>query len=384
MAKRTIRRDVNQIAASIVEQTTREKNPAAVALGRLGGLKGGKARAEKLCASARRRIARKAAAARWRKTPNTPFRCSVSLPVINKEGIAIIGIGCRFPGGVNDTESFWKLLVEGREAVSDVPPDRWNVERFYDAEHGLVGKTVARRGGFVDGLDQFDPQFFGISLREAPYVDPLHRLLLETTWEAIEDAGLVLDLEKGTDIGVFVGISHSDYQGIQHTVTDRAGISAHTSTGTAHSIAANRISYCLNLRGPSIAVDTACSSGLTAVHLACEQILAGRCKVAIAGGATVLISPDGFIGFSQAGMLSPEGKCKAFDASANGFVRSEGAGVVLMKRLSDALADGDPIYAVIVGSAMNQDGHTNGISLPSLEAQARLVREACADAGIIR
>ena len=302
---------------------------------------------------------------------------------MNKEGIAIIGIGCRFPGGVNDTESFWKLLVEGREAVSDVPPDRWNLERFYDAEPGLVGKTVARRGGFVEGIDKFDPQFFGISLREAPYVDPLHRLLLETTWEAIEDAGLVLDLEKGTDIGVFVGISHSDYQGIQHTATDRGGISAHTSTGTAHSIAANRISYCLNLRGPSIAMDTACSSALTAVHVACEQILAGRCKAAIAGGATVLIMPDGFIGFSQAGMLSPEGKCKAFDASANGFVRSEGAGMVLMKRLSDALADGDPIYAVIVGSAVNQDGHTNGISLPSLEAQARLVREACADAGII-
>jgi acyl transferase domain-containing protein/acyl carrier protein len=302
---------------------------------------------------------------------------------MNKEGIAIIGIGCRFPGGVNDTESFWKLLVEGREAVSDVPPDRWNVERFYDAEPGLVGKTIARRGGFVDGLDQFDPQFFGISPREAPYVDPLHRLLLETTWEAIEDAGLVLDLEKGTDIGVFVGISHSDYQGIQHTATDRAGISAHTSTGTAHSIAANRISYCLNLRGPSIALDTACSSALTAVHLACEHILAERCKAAIAGGVTVLIMPDGFIGFSQAGMLSPEGKCKAFDASANGFVRSEGAGMVLMKRLSDALADGDPIYAVIVGSAVNQDGRTNGISLPSLEAQARVVREACADAGII-
>src|SRR6202163_3007874 len=305
------------------------------------------------------------------------------MPKPDKEGIAIIGIGCRFPGGVNDTESFWKLLVEGREAVSDVPPDRWNVERFYDPEPGVVGKTIARRGGFVDGLDQFDPQFFGISPREAPYVNPLHRLLLETTWEAIEDAGLVLDLEKGTDIGVFVGISHSDYQGIQHTVTDRAGISAHTSTGTAHSIAANRISYCLNLRGPSIAMDTACSSALTAVHVGCEHILAGRCKAAIAGGVTVLITPDGFIGFSQAGMLSPEGKCKAFDASANGFVRSEGAGIVLMKRLSDALADGDPIYAVIVGSAVNQDGRTNGISLPSLAAQARLVREACADARII-
>src|ERR1700736_1939768 len=301
---------------------------------------------------------------------------------MNKEGIAIIGIGCRFPGGVNDTESFWKLLVEGREAVSDVPPDRWNVERFYDAEHGLAGKTVARRGGFVDGLDQFDPQFFGISLREAPYVDPLHRLLLETTWEAIEDAGLVLDLEKGTDIGVFVGISHSDYQGIQHTSTDRAAISAHTSTGTAHSIAANRISYCLNLRGPSVAMDTACSSALTAVHAACEHIWAGRGDAALAGGVTVMIAPGGFIGFSQAAMLSPEGRCAAFDASASGFVRGEGAGMVLLKRLSRAIADGDPVQGVILGTSINQDGHTNGISLPSPEAQTRLVQDACRDAGI--
>ncbi len=297
---------------------------------------------------------------------------------MKEEAIAIIGIGCRFPGGVNDPESFWKLLVEGRNAVTDVPADRWNIDRFYDPEPFVAGKSIARRGGFLSGIDQFDPQFFGISLREAPSVDPLHRLLLETTWEAIEDAGFVLDLEKGTDIGVFVGLSHSDYQGLQ----DRSGIGAHTSTGTAHSIAANRISYCLNLRGPSLALDTACSSALTAVHLACEQILAGGCKAAVAGGVTVLISPDGFIGFSQAGMLSPDGNCKAFDASANGFVRSEGAGMVLLKRLSDAVADGDSIYAVIAGSAVNQDGHTNGISLPSTEAQTRLVRDACANAGI--
>jgi len=300
----------------------------------------------------------------------------------NKEGIAIIGIGCRFPGGVNDAESFWKLLEDGREAVGDVPADRWNVERFYDAEPGIVGKTVAKRGGFIDGIDQFDPQFFGISPREAPYIDPQQRLLLETAYEAIEDAGVVLDLDKGTDIGVFVGISHNDYQGLQHTATDRAGISAHTPTGSAHSIAANRISYCLNLTGPSIAMDTACSSALTAVHVACEHILAGHCKTAMAGGVTVMITPDGFIGFSQAGMLSPEGKCKAFDASANGFVRGEGAGMVLLKKLSEAIADGDPIHAVIIGSAVNSDGHTNGISLPSPEAQARLVRDACVVAGV--
>lgn len=316
--------------------------------------------------------------------PASPSCPSESVPAEtpNHGGIAIIGIGCRFPGGVSDVASFWKLLEEGRDAVMEVPADRWNVDRFYDAEPGIVGKSIAKRGGFIDGIDQFDPQFFGISPREAPYIDPQQRLLLETAYEAIEDAGLVLDLDKGTDIGVFVGISHNDYQGLQHTSTDRVGISAHTPTGSAHSIAANRISYCLNLSGPSIAMDTACSSALTAVHVACEHIAAGHCKAALAGGVTIMITPDGFIGFSQAGMLSPEGKCKVFDASANGFVRGEGAGMVLLKRLSDAIADGDPIHAVIKGSAVNSDGHTTGISLPSAEAQSRLVRDTCVLAGV--
>src|SRR5882762_9727299 len=299
-----------------------------------------------------------------------------------KDRIAVIGIGCRFPGGVNDTESFWKLLVEGREAVGEVPPDRWNVDRFFDAELGLPGKSIDRRGGFLEGIDQFDPQFFGISPREAPYVDPQHRLLLETAWEAIEDAGLVLDLEQGSDLGVFVGISHNDYQAIQGTPWDSSGISPHSPTGSAHSITANRISYCFNLRGPSVAMDTACSSALTAVHVACEHIWAGRGDAALAGGVTVMITPGGFIGFSQAGMLSPEGRCAAFDASASGFVRGEGAGMVLLKRLSQAIADGDPIQGVILGTSINQDGHTNGISQPSPEAQTRLVQDACRDAGI--
>ncbi|HEY5953375.1 MAG TPA: polyketide synthase, partial [Terrimicrobiaceae bacterium] len=301
---------------------------------------------------------------------------------MKKEGIAIVGIGCRFPGHVNDAESLWKLLVEAREAVCEVPPDRWNLERFYDAEPGIAGKSIARRGGFIDGIDQFDPQFFGISPREAPYVDPQHRLLLETAWEAIEDAGIVLDLERGSDLAVFVGISHNDYQVIQGTAWDSSGISPHSPTGTAHSIAANRISYCFNLRGPSVALDTACSSALTAVHVACEHIWSGQGEAALAGGVTVMITQGGFIGFSQASMLSPEGRCKAFDASANGFVRGEGAGIVVLKRLSKAIEDGDPIYAVIMGSAINQDGHTNGISLPSTAAQARLVRDACRNAGI--
>lgn len=301
---------------------------------------------------------------------------------MQKEKIAIIGMGCRFPGKLDDVESYWKFLLEGGDAVVEVPADRWNIERFYDAEPGLAGKTIAKRGGFIEGIDQFDPQFFGISPREAPYIDPQQRLLLETAYEAIEDAGIVLDLENGTDIGVFAGISHTDYQNIQGSATDRTGISPHSPTGNAHSIAANRISYCLNLLGPSIAMDTACSSALSATHIACEQLVAGRCEMALAGGVTVMITPDGFIGFSQAGMLSPEGKCSAFDASASGFVRGEGAGMVLLKPLSKALADGDPIYAVISGSATNQDGHTNGISLPGEDAQRRLVKDACVDAGV--
>ncbi len=301
---------------------------------------------------------------------------------MSKERIAIIGVGCRFPGDVSSKDSLWKLLIEGREGVVEVPPNRWNAGRYYDAEPGVAGKSITQRGGFIDAIDQFDPQFFGISPREAPYVDPQHRLLLETAWEAIEDAGLVLDFERGTDLGVFVGISHNDYQGIQSTPSDHFGISAHTPTGSAHSIAANRISYCLNLRGPSVAMDTACSSALTAVHSACEHIWAGRGDAALAGGVTVMIAPGGFIGFSQAAMLSPEGRCAAFDASASGFVRGEGAGMVLLKRLSRAIADGDPIQGVILGTSINQDGHTNGIMLPSPEAQTRLVQDACRDAGI--
>ncbi len=301
---------------------------------------------------------------------------------MKKEDVAIIGMGCRFPGGLDNPEDFWNFLVEGREAVSEIPADRWNIDRFYDAEPGLPGKSIAKRGGFIGGIDRFDPQFFGISPREAPYIDPQQRLLLETAWEAMEDAGLVLDLRNGTDVGVFVGVSHNDYQGIQGGGGDRSRISAHTPTGHAHSIAANRISYCFNLTGPSIAMDTACSAALTAVHIACEQLAAGHCPVALAGGVTVMITPEGFIGFSRASMLSPEGRCKAFDASADGFVRGEGAGMVVLKPLSAALADHDPVYAVIRATATNQDGHTNGISLPGQEAQARLVKKACVIAGI--
>src|SRR4030095_15424529 len=196
-------------------------------------------------------------------------------------------------GAANDAEVFWELLIEGRDAVTDVPADRWNVERYYDSEPGIAGKTFAERGGFLGQIDQFDPQFFGISPREAPYVDPQHRLLLETAWEAIENAGLVLDFANGNDIAVFVGISHNDYQGIQSTAFDHFGITPHTATGSAHSVAGTRISECLILRGPSVAMDTACSSALTAVHSACDHIWSGRGDAALAGGVAVMICTGG-------------------------------------------------------------------------------------------
>ncbi len=297
------------------------------------------------------------------------------------EAIAIIGIGCRFPGGVDRPENFWRLLTEGRDAVSEVPPERWNADLFYDPVPGRIGKTISRWGGFLDSIDRFDAEFFGISPREAASMDPQHRLLLQTAWEAIEDSGTML-AEGDARAGVFVGISTNDYAQLQFSPGDHRAINPWTATGGVASIAANQISYCLNLRGPSFAVDTACSSSLVALHLACASLRRGECPLALVGGVNALLIPAPFISFSRSGMLSPDGRCQAFDARANGFVRAEGAGVIVLKPLSMAVASGHPIYAVIRGTAINQDGRTNGLSMPNAAAQAELVREACADAGI--
>jgi acyl transferase domain-containing protein/NADPH:quinone reductase-like Zn-dependent oxidoreductase/acyl carrier protein len=298
------------------------------------------------------------------------------------EPIAMIGIGCRFPGDANDPASFWKLLSTGVDAITEIPQDRWNIERYYHPVPGVSGKTYSRWGGFIKGIDQFEPECFGISPREASYIDPQQRLLLEVAWEALEDGGQVIERVAGTNTGVFVGISTTDYAQIQSTFYDSRSISAHTATGGALSIAANRISYCLNLRGPSLAVDTACSSALVATHLACQSLWNHECDLALAGGVNIIVIPETFIGFSAASMLSPDGRCKAFDASANGFVRGEGAGIVVLKPLSKALTDGDPVYAVILGSGVNQDGRTSGIAMPSQAAQAALLRETYRRAGI--
>lgn len=297
------------------------------------------------------------------------------------EAIAIVGIGCRLPGGVDSPETFWRLLKDGRDAIVEVPPERWNADAFYDPTPGRAGKTISRWGGFLESIDQFDAEFFGISPREAASMDPQHRLLLQTAWEAIEDGGVTL---VGDEVraGVFVGISTNDYAQLQFSPGDHRALNPWSATGGVASIAANQISYCLNLRGPSFAVDTACSSSLVALHLACASIRRGECPMALVGGVNALLIPAPFVSFSRSGMLSPDGRCKAFDARANGFVRAEGAGMIVLMPLTAAVSAGHPIYAVIRGTAINQDGRTNGLSMPNAAAQAELVRAACADAGI--
>jgi acyl transferase domain-containing protein/NADPH:quinone reductase-like Zn-dependent oxidoreductase/acyl carrier protein len=314
--------------------------------------------------------------------PPKPLRLPAAGIPSSPEPIAVIGIGCRFPGDANDAASFWQLLVNGVDAVVEVPDERWNKKLFYDPEIGKPGKSHARWGGFVKDIDCFDPSFFGISPREAAHMDPQQRLLLETAWEALEDGGQTLERLAGSKTAVFVGISSWEYSFAQICFRDRGVIDVYTNTGGALSIAANRISYCFDLKGPSIAVDTACSSALVAVHLACKSIWEEGCPLALAGGVNALLLPDWYVGFSRLGMLSPDGRCHAFDAAANGFVRGEGAGTIVLKPLSRALADGDRIYAVIRGSAVNQDGRTPGLTVPSEEAQEALLRQAYQKAGV--
>jgi acyl transferase domain-containing protein/acyl carrier protein len=304
------------------------------------------------------------------------------VPNHQTEPIAIIGIGCRFPGGANDPAQFWRLLHDGVDAISDVPEDRWHVRAFYDPEPGKPGKTYIRQGGFISGIDQFDAPFFGMSPREATRADPQQRILMEVAYQAIEDAGIAPERIAGTNTGVFIGIATLDYGGIQASTTERHSINAYTNLGLALCIAANRLSYLFDLHGPSLAVDTACSSSLVATHLACQSIWNGECDIALTGGVNLILRPEGTIGFSKASMLSPDGRCKSFDAGADGYVRSEGAGVILLKPVSRALADGDPIYAVVRGTAANQDGRTTGISLPNRVAQEAMLREAYRQAGV--
>ena len=295
---------------------------------------------------------------------------------------AIVGVACRFPGGADSPAAFWRLLCDGVDALREIPADRFDVNRMFDRDSSVPGRIYTRRGGFIDRVDRFDAGFFGVSPREAKHIDPQQRLLLELVWEAMEDAGIRADTVAGTATGVFIGISTHDYGDVQTYPNNRQLISSHTNTGTATSLAANRISYAFDFRGPSLIVDTACSSSLTAVHLACQSLRSAECEVAVVGGVQMQLTAEPTIGFCKASMLSPDGVCRAFDAGANGYVRSEGGGVVILRPLAAAIANGDPIYAVIRGTAINQDGHTTGMTVPSARAQEAMLRTALAAAGL--
>ena len=297
------------------------------------------------------------------------------------ESIAIIGMGCRFPGGADNPESFWTLLSQGIDAISEIPSERWNIEQYYDPNPETPGKMYTRYGGFVGQLQEFDSHFFNIAPIEAISLDPQQRLLLEVSWEALEHAAIAPQQLAKTEAGVFMGICSNDYSQ-RLTSRDLTEIDAYLATGNAHSTATGRLSYFLGLTGPSIAVDTACSSSLVSLHLACASLRNQECTLALAGGVNRIISPEYTINFSRARMLSADGRCKTFDAGADGFVRSEGCGVVVLKRFSDAVADGDNILAVIRGTAINQDGHTSGLTVPNGPAQESVIRQALKNSGV--
>ncbi|MGZ4790899.1 MAG: beta-ketoacyl synthase N-terminal-like domain-containing protein, partial [Ilumatobacteraceae bacterium] len=299
-----------------------------------------------------------------------------------REPIAVVGMGCRFPGGVDGPDAFWALLRAGREAVGEVPADRWDIDALYDPDPDAPGKMSTRRGGFLDDVAGFDPLFFGIAPREATSMDPQQRLLLEVAWETLEHAGIAPDRLRGSRTGVFVGMASGDYAQVQLREGGLAGLDMYYTSGAAHSVASGRISYLLGLSGPSITLDTACSSSLVAVHLAVQSLRSGESDLALAGGVNLMLSPENSVMLSKYHMMAPDGRCKAFDAAADGFVRGEGCGIVALKRLRDALADGDPVLAVIRGSALNQDGASSGLTAPNGPAQEAVVRAAIADAGV--
>ena len=298
-----------------------------------------------------------------------------------REPIAVVGIGCRLPGDVHGPDSFWDLLSSGRDGISEVPSERFDVDAWYDPDPSAAGKIATRWGGFVRDVDQFDAAFFGISRREAISMDPQQRILLETSWEALEHSGTAPASLSGSNVGVFFGLSTADYYQLLMQ-TGHAAIDGYTATGAAHSIAAGRLAYLLGIHGPNLVVDTACSSSLVALHLACQSLRAGECEMALAGGANLILLPETTIALSKARMLAPDGRCKTFDESADGFVRSEGCGVAVLKTLSRALNDRDNILAVVRGSAVNQDGRSSGLTAPNGLAQEKVIREAMESAGV--
>ena len=280
-----------------------------------------------------------------------------------------------------DPEAFWEVLSGGVNAIREIPEDRFDIDEFYDPDPEAPGKIYSRYGGYLDGIDGFDPEFFGISPREAIWIDPQQRLMLETAWEGLERAGYAPAALRGSRSGIFVGVGANEYSHLL-SADSVDKIEPYFITGNALNAISGRVAFALGLEGPAVAVDTACSSSLVAVHQACQALHSGDCDLALAGGVNVLLSPVSIIAASRARMLSPVGRCKTFDASADGYVRSEGCGILVLKRMSDAVRDGDRICAVIPGSAVNQDGASSGLTVPNGGAQQRLITAALARAGL--
>ncbi|MBF0100073.1 MAG: SDR family NAD(P)-dependent oxidoreductase [Desulfobacterales bacterium] len=304
------------------------------------------------------------------------------LDILKAEPIAVIGMGCRFPGGADDPVSYWNVLKNGTDGIVEIPHDRWNMNEYYDPDPDKPGKIYCRYGGFLKNVDTFDARFFGISRREAESLDPQQRVLLEVTWEALEHANQSQQHVFGKSVGLYIGISTFDYASRRMSLQAPDRIDAYYVSGTVLSAAAGRLSYILGLTGPSMSVDTACSSSLVSVHLACQSLRNRECNMAIAGGVGLILAPEPSINFCKAKMLSPDGRCKTFDASADGYSRGEGCGVIILKRLSDAIADKDIIHAIVRGSAVNQDGPSGGLTVPNGPSQEQVIRQALTCGGI--
>ncbi len=296
------------------------------------------------------------------------------------EPVAIVGLGLRLPGDVKDEESFWNLLAAGHDPIGEIPRDRWDWRDYFDLDKAAPGTAVTRFGGFIDHPEEFDATFFGIAPREATMMDPQHRLVLEIAWEALENAGFAASGLQDGDTGIFLGIGNNDYA--RQTMRNQDEIDAYVGSGNSPAMVAGRLSYILGLHGPSQAIDTSCSSSLVAVHLACASIRSGECRIALAGGVNLMLLPDVHIALSRAQMMAPDGRCKTFDDSANGYVRSEGGCIVVLKKLSAAVEDRDRILAVIRGSAVNHDGRSGGLTAPSGPAQVEVIRKALESARI--